>query len=149
MRIIVGLLALGFAFIPEIPAAESDGAASESDSALSASSDAAPVGETGERPRIALVLSGGGARGYAHVGVLDVLERFRVPVDCVVGTSMGALVGGAYATGVGPAKMEEVLNATDIGALFDDLPPLAVGVQFVFDTGNHCFSIDSVALVSN
>jgi NTE family protein len=57
------------------------------------------------RPRIALVLSGGGARGLAHVGVLQILEERRVPVDCVVGTSMGALVGGAYGAGVRPAQM--------------------------------------------
>ena len=50
-----------------------------------------------ERPRIGLVLGGGGARGGAHVGVLKVLDELRVPVDCVAGTSMGALVGGGYA----------------------------------------------------
>src|SRR5258706_9884581 len=50
-------------------------------------------------PRIGLVLSGGGARGLAHVGVLKVLEDLRVPVHCVTGTSMGAIVGGAYAAG--------------------------------------------------
>ena len=75
------------------------------------------------RPRIALVLSGGGARGYAHVGVLQILERLRIPVDCVVGTSMGALVGGTYAAGVSPEKMREVLETTDIEALFVDEPP--------------------------
>ena len=78
-----------------------------------------------KRPKIALVLSGGGARGLAHVGVLQVLEKMRVPVDCVVGTSMGALVGGTYAAGVRPAKMREVLEQTDIRLLFDDLPPRA------------------------
>jgi NTE family protein len=46
------------------------------------------------RPRVALVLSGGGARGLSHVGVLQVLEEARVPVDLIVGTSMGAIVGG-------------------------------------------------------
>jgi NTE family protein len=49
------------------------------------------------RPRVGLVLGGGGARGAAHIGVLEVLEKLRVPVDCVAGTSMGALVAGAYA----------------------------------------------------
>jgi NTE family protein len=78
-----------------------------------------------QRQRIALVLSGGGARGLAHVGVLQVLEQMRVPVDCVVGTSMGALVGGAFAAGVRPGKMREVLDENDIGLLFDDLPPRA------------------------
>src|SRR5262249_33993087 len=56
-------------------------------------------------------------------GVLQVLEDMKIPVDCVVGTSMGALVGGTYAAGVSPAKMRETLDATDIGAMFDDLPP--------------------------
>lgn len=77
----------------------------------------------GERPRVALVLSGGGARGLAHIGVLQVLEEMRVPVDCVVGTSMGALVGGSYAAGVTPQRMHEAMEKTDIGSLFDDLPP--------------------------
>jgi len=47
-----------------------------------------------DRPRTCLVLGGGGARGAAHIGVLKVLERERVPIDCIVGTSMGAVVGG-------------------------------------------------------
>ena len=57
------------------------------------------------RPKIGLVLGGGGARGAAHIGVLEVLEKLRVPVDCVSGTSMGALVAGAYAAGLSPAEM--------------------------------------------
>jgi NTE family protein len=76
-----------------------------------------------QRPKIALVLSGGGALGYAHIGVLKVLEELRVPVDCVVGTSMGALVGGGYAAGVSPERMQKIITKTDIGALFDDDPP--------------------------
>ena len=51
------------------------------------------------RPRIGLVLSGGGARGAAHIGVLKVLEELRVPVDLITGTSMGSIVGGSYASG--------------------------------------------------
>jgi NTE family protein len=63
-----------------------------------------------ERPRIALVLSGGGARGLAHVGVLKVLEEMRVPVDAIAGTSMGAIVGGLYASGMDAATLQrEVL----------------------------------------
>src|SRR5438309_12090400 len=62
--------------------------------------------KAGSTPRIALVLSGGGARGLAHVGVLKVLEELRVPVHCVAGTSMGAIVGGAYAAGTLPAELE-------------------------------------------
>ena len=55
------------------------------------------------RPKIGLVLGGGGARGAAHVGVLEVLEELKIPVDCIAGTSMGALVAGAYASGLTPA----------------------------------------------
>ena len=59
---------------------------------------AAPISQL--RPRIGLVLSGGGARGLAHVGVLKLLEREHVPVDVIVGTSMGAIIGGLYASGM-------------------------------------------------
>ncbi|MGL4574143.1 MAG: patatin-like phospholipase family protein [Burkholderiaceae bacterium] len=62
------------------------------------------------RPKVALVLSGGGARGFAHVGVLKVLQELHVPVDMVVGTSMGAVVGGAYAAGTPVAQLEKIIN---------------------------------------
>src|SRR6185369_14823540 len=75
------------------------------------------------RPRICLVLSGGGARGAAHVGVLKVLEELRVPVDCVVGTSMGAIVGAAYASGATVREMETVLGTLSTRILFKELPP--------------------------
>jgi NTE family protein len=65
------------------------------------------------RPSIALVLAGGGAKGAAHIGVLRVLDELRVPVDCVVGTSMGALVGATYATGMRPAEIERQVLAID------------------------------------
>ncbi len=65
------------------------------------------------RPKIGLVLGGGGARGAAHIGVLEVLEKLRVPVDCVSGTSMGALVAGAYAAGLSPAEMRTELAKAD------------------------------------
>jgi NTE family protein len=64
---------------------------------------------TPKRPRIGLVLSGGGARGLAHVGVLKVLEREHIPIDVIAGTSMGAIVGGLYATGMDAATLEEEL----------------------------------------
>src|SRR6516165_12003733 len=60
----------------------------------------APPDATAKRPRIALALAGGGARGGAHIGVLKVLEELHVPIDCIAGTSMGALVGGGYASGM-------------------------------------------------
>jgi NTE family protein len=80
-----------------------------------------------KRPRIGLVLSGGGARGFAHVGVLKVLEENHIPVDYISGASMGALVGALYATGRTPAELEKLVETLDWNELlrgkpkFDDL----------------------------
>src|SRR4029434_11012463 len=74
-------------------------------------------------PRIGLALSGGGARGIAHIGVLKVLEELRVPVHCVTGTSMGAVVGGTYAGGASPTQMIETVTKTDWDEVFRDRPP--------------------------
>ncbi len=70
-------------------------------------------GENGGRPRVGLVLGGGGARGAAHIGVLKELERLRVPIDAIVGTSMGAIVGGLYASGMSVEELEETVSALD------------------------------------
>ncbi|MBP6544887.1 MAG: patatin-like phospholipase family protein, partial [Piscinibacter sp.] len=70
------------------------------------------------RPRIGLVLSGGGARGLAHVGVLKVLERERVPIDMITGTSMGAIIGGLYASGMSATQLEAELMKVDWNAVF-------------------------------
>ena len=78
---------------------------------------------THQRPRIGLVLSGGGARGAAHVGVLKVLEELRIPIDCIAGTSMGAIVGGLYACGYSPAQLDSIVQALDWRDLLDDTPP--------------------------
>ena len=75
-----------------------------------------------ERPRVGLVLGGGGARGAAHIGVLEVLERLHIPVDCVAGTSMGALVAGAWAAGLSPATMRRELAEADWVDMFQDNP---------------------------
>src|SRR5687768_15766922 len=80
-----------------------------------------PTGVMGaERAKVGLVLGGGGARGGAHMGVLEVLEEMRVPVDCIAGTSMGALVGGAYAAGVAPRDIIDLVARTDWVTMFDD-----------------------------
>ena len=76
-----------------------------------------------DRPRIGLVLSGGGARGAAHVGVLKVLEEHRIPVDLIVGTSMGANVGAFYSAGNSAADIEEFFKTTDWASTFVDDPP--------------------------
>ncbi|MEJ0008407.1 MAG: patatin-like phospholipase family protein [Steroidobacteraceae bacterium] len=63
------------------------------------------------RPRIGLVLSGGGARGAAHIGVLEVLDQLHIPVDAIAGTSMGAVVGGLYASGLSAKDIAVVANS--------------------------------------
>src|ERR1700744_1637206 len=75
------------------------------------------------RPRICLVLSGGGARGMAHIGVLKVLEELKVPIDCIAGTSMGAVVGGLYASGMTAAQIETTMRSVDWQEAFRDAPP--------------------------
>jgi NTE family protein len=74
---------------------------------------AAQAQSPGERPRIGLVLAGGGAKGGAHIGVLKVLEEMRVPVDCIAGTSMGALIGAGYAAGQPAADLESFISGID------------------------------------
>ena len=75
------------------------------------------------RPKIGLVLSGGGARGLAHVGVLKELEAARIPIDYVAGTSMGSIVGGLYASGMTPAELERRILAMEWDSMFADRPP--------------------------
>lgn len=77
-----------------------------------------------DRPRVGLVLSGGGARGIAHLGVLKVLEELRIPVDAIAGTSMGAIVGAFYASGSSPAEIEAMVNSLEWSEAFRDKPPL-------------------------
>lgn len=81
------------------------------------------VPRSSARPRIGLALAGGGALGFAHVGVLKVLEENRIPVEIVTGTSMGSIVGAAYASGISVAEMTEVLTNTDWDALFSESVP--------------------------
>jgi NTE family protein len=76
-----------------------------------------------KRLKIGLVLSGGGARGFAHIGVLRVLEELRVPVDAVTGTSMGSIIGGLYATGYSSEQLNEVVKTTDWESIFASRAP--------------------------
>jgi len=75
------------------------------------------------RPRIGLVLGGGGARGAAHIGVLEVLREQRIQIDCVAGTSMGGLVSGAFAAGLTPDNTMQAMAAADWRDMFMDSPP--------------------------
>jgi NTE family protein len=80
---------------------------------------AAEESEKGEQ-KLVLVLSGGGARGFAHIGVIRVLEELHIAPDLIVGTSMGSIIGGLYAAGWSPDEMEEIVRAIDWENIFTD-----------------------------
>ena len=76
-----------------------------------------------KNPRVGLVLSGGGAKGLAHIGVLKTLDSLGVRIDYVAGTSMGAVMGGLYATGYTGKQIDSIISATDFDLLItDDVP---------------------------
>ena len=83
-----------------------------------------------ERPKIGLVLSGGGARGAAHIGVLKYLEEQRIPIDVIAGTSMGAIVGGLYASGLSADEIAEITILMDWSQkLTDNVPRSERSIQ--------------------
>src|SRR5579864_2683846 len=84
---------------------------------------ATAAGAAEVRPRICVVLSGGGARGMAHIGVLKVLEELKIPIDCIAGTSMGAVVGGLYASGMTAVEIDAGMRSLDWQEAFHDAPP--------------------------
>lgn len=71
-----------------------------------------------ERPVVALVLSGGGGRGLAHIAVIEAMEEYGIPVDMVLGTSMGSLIGGLYAAGYSPGDIRRLIKQSDMPSLF-------------------------------
>lgn len=75
-----------------------------------------------QHPKVGLVLSGGGARGIAHIGVLKVIEEMKIPIHCITGTSMGAIVGGLYAAGASPAELEKLVTGLSWTDAFKDRP---------------------------
>lgn len=82
-------------------------------------------GKLYRRPRVGLALSGGGARGLAHIGVLRVLEREGIPVDYLAGTSMGGVIAAGYAAGMSPDDLEqEALNVTRTRRLLRLIDPV-------------------------
>jgi NTE family protein len=110
--------------------AQAPSAAAAASSPLPAAAASASVGAPDRtaaagphRTKVCLVLSGGGARGAAHVGVLRVLEELHVPIDCITGTSMGSIVGGAYASGTPLDQMEKTVDSMSTRLLFTELPP--------------------------
>ncbi len=112
------LALLGFAGM----AAGADPAAAPVSSAPGTASLTVPAGPP-HRPRIGLVLSGGGARGAAHIGVLEVLDELHIPVDAIAGTSMGAVVGGLYASGLSAKEIAVVASSLNWQDAFHDRPP--------------------------
>ncbi len=117
--LLAGMLALGTA-----PAMAQQPAALQA----VATADAVAL-PTDHRPRIGLVLSGGGARGVAHVGVLRVLEEMHIPIDAIAGSSMGAVVGGLYASGLSASQIDELFQSVDWSDAFSDRPARA-GLNF-------------------
>ncbi|MFB3104447.1 MAG: patatin-like phospholipase family protein [Pseudomonadales bacterium] len=81
---------------------------------------ACPKGEEIKRPKIGLVLGGGGARGAAHIGVIKRLEELNIPIDYVAGTSMGSLVGALYATGMNADELDRTIRSLEWADLFND-----------------------------
>ena len=112
-RTIVGFVLGGFLFIFTLA-----GQLRAAEPAAHTACGSRQPGDT--RPRIGLVLGGGGARGIAHISVIRMLEELKVPVDCIAGTSMGALAGGLYASGMSVDDMENLVVSTDWKRLFDD-----------------------------
>lgn len=106
-----------------------------------------------ERPRIGLVLGGGGARGAAHIGVLHVLEELRVPVDCLAATSMGALIGAAYASGISSHELEKIITAINWSETFGttgtrDLQPIHLKAGHTVYSNSLEFGLKNQGLLS-
>ena len=85
---------------------------------------AGPVIHASDELTIALVLGGGSARGFSHIGLIQALEEHGVPVDMVVGTSMGSIVAGLYAAGYSVENMTELITKLDTASLLDIPMPL-------------------------
>lgn len=81
------------------------------------------LGQENPRPKVGLVLSGGGAKGLAHIGVLKVIDSLGIKVDYIAGTSMGAIVGGLYASGYNAEQLDSIFSNVDVDALLQDYTP--------------------------
>ena len=75
------------------------------------------------RPKVGVVLSGGGAKGFAHIGALRVIEEAGIPIDYIAGTSMGSIIGGLYAVGYDPDMMEKLCTEQNWDLIIKDKIP--------------------------
>src|SRR6187402_441916 len=88
------------------------------------------AGQNGTRPKIGLALSGGGAKGLIHIGILEAIDSAGLKVDYLTGTSMGSIMGAMYAAGYSADTIEELCRAMDWNFLFSQKPPLsAIGIE--------------------
>ena len=93
-----------------------------------------------DRPKVGLALSAGGVRGFAHVGVLEVLDNAAVPVDMISGTSMGSVVGGLYAAGLPTEKLWEISEHISLKNISSDLNVVGL-FRFLF-AKKHTYSMN-------
>ena len=97
-----------------------------------------PSASSIDRPKIGLVLSGGGAKGFAHIGTLKMLDSLHIPIDYIVGTSMGGLAGALYAIGYTGHDLEKLVERSDWKEIFSDNPPRTELPYFVRkETGRY------------
>ena len=118
--------ALVLAFVPAVTVfsqdkfASSFGLAGESDARALKEINARMDSIRQHRPTVALVLSGGGAKGAAHIGTLKMVEQLGIPIDMVIGTSVGGLIGGLYAIGYGPDYLHRMIRDIDWDLALND-----------------------------
>lgn len=89
---------------------------------MAVAQDTANQDEQGERPSVALVLSGGGAKGFAHIPVLEVLEEMEIPIDIIIGNSAGSIIGGLYCAGYSTEEIMDALSDVNWAHIFQDTP---------------------------
>ncbi len=95
-----------------------------------------------DRPKIGLALSGGGAKGFAHIGVLKVLEEQKIPIDYISGTSIGSIIGGLYAIGYSTKYLEKLALSTNWDEMFsDNVQRRDLGMELKQWDGRYAFSL--------